>query len=161
AVAERAQVIDAEPAMAAQILGTLAVHRAIYVKRGWDRHLSLLMAEHEEDRRPRPTSRAARGRYVAAPIHIPVGDPVAASSSMRNRLLDCAARVGFGLLIFAILATAILRQPPKWLSDFDQSFYLTIAYDLIHHGVFSNGVFDDVDSMAARPPPGMFFGPVY
>src|SRR5215831_16370515 len=82
-------------------------------------------------------------------------------ASMRNRLFNCLARIGFGLLVVAILATAILRQPPKPLSDFDQSFYLTIAYDLIHHGVFSNGVFDDVDSTVTSPPPGMFFGPVY
>jgi hypothetical protein len=80
---------------------------------------------------------------------------------MRNRLLDCGARIAFSLLIFATLATAILLRPSKWLSDFDQSFYLTIAYDLFHHGVFSNGVFDDVNSTAAAPPPGMFFGPVY
>src|SRR5262245_10155562 len=71
------------------------------------------------------------------------------------------ARVAFALAIFAVLATAILLRPAKWLSDFDQSFYITIAYDLAHHRVFSNGVFDDVDSTVAKPPPGKFFGPVY
>jgi hypothetical protein len=76
-------------------------------------------------------------------------------------LLACGARVAFALLVFAVLATAILLRPPKWLMDFDQSFYLTIAYDLEHHGVFSNGVFDDVKSTHAPPPPGKFFGPVY
>ena len=60
-----------------------------------------------------------------------------------------------------MLATAILSRPAKWLTDFDQGFYLTVAYDLVHHGVFSNGVFDDVNSTAATPPPGRFFGPVY
>ena len=80
---------------------------------------------------------------------------------MRDRLFDFGARIAFGLLMFAVLATAILLRPPKWLSDFDQSFYLTIAYDLNHHGVFSNGVFDDVNSPVAAPPPGMFFGPLY
>jgi hypothetical protein len=80
---------------------------------------------------------------------------------MRNRLFDTAGRIAFGLLVFAVLAAAILAQPPKWLSDFDQSFYLTIAYDLDHHGVFSNGVFDEVNSATAAPPPGMFFGPLY
>ena len=80
---------------------------------------------------------------------------------MRDRLLACSARIGFALLVFAVLATAILLRPAKWLSDFDQAFYLTIAYDLVHHGVFSNGVFDDVNSTAAVPPPGRFFGPVY
>src|SRR3954471_24376914 len=80
---------------------------------------------------------------------------------MQGRLLDCGARIVFGLLVFAVLATPILTRPAKWLSDFDQSFYLTIAYDLNHHGVFSNGVFDKVDSTATAPPPGIFFGPVY
>ena len=80
---------------------------------------------------------------------------------MRGRLFDCGARIVFGLLVFAVLATAILTRPAKWLSDFDQSFYLTIAYDLNHHGVFSNGVFDEVNSTVAMPPPGIFFGPIY
>ena len=80
---------------------------------------------------------------------------------MRGRLLECSVRILFGLLVFAVLATTILSRPVKWLSDFDQSFYLTIAYDLNHHGVFSNGVFDKVNSTATVPPPGMFFGPVY
>ena len=80
---------------------------------------------------------------------------------MRHGLFDIGARIAFGLLIFAVLATAILSRPPKWLSDFDQAFYLTIAYDLDHHGVFSNGVFDEVNSPIAPPPPGMFFGPLY
>ena len=80
---------------------------------------------------------------------------------MRHRLFDIGARIAFGLLIFAVLAAAILARPPKWLSDFDQAFYLTIAYDLDRHRVFSNGVFDDVNSAVAAPPPGMFFGPLY
>src|SRR6201991_4836220 len=76
---------------------------------------------------------------------------------LRNRL----ARIASSLIVLVVLTTAILLQPPKWLSDFDQSFYLTIAYNLNHHGVFSNGVFDKVDSTVAVPPPGIFFGPVY
>ncbi|MEA2926182.1 MAG: hypothetical protein QOD25_3304, partial [Alphaproteobacteria bacterium] len=80
---------------------------------------------------------------------------------MQSRLLPFGVRIVFGLLVFAVIATAILSRPAKWLSDFDQSFYLTIAYDLNHHGVFSNGVFDKVDSTATAPPPGIFFGPVY
>jgi hypothetical protein len=69
-------------------------------------------------------------------------------------------KIAFGVAVFAVLATAILTRPPKWLTHFDQSFYLTIAYDLNHHGEFSNGVFDNVDHGAA-PPPGMFFAPLY
>jgi 4-amino-4-deoxy-L-arabinose transferase-like glycosyltransferase len=73
---------------------------------------------------------------------------------MRSKIL-------LGFLAFAVLATAITIRRPKSLSDFDQSFYLTIAYDLDRHGVFSNGVFDDVDSTREAPPPGMFFVPGY
>jgi len=80
---------------------------------------------------------------------------------MRHALATTGARIIFAVLIFAVLATAILTRSPKWLSDFDQSFYLTIAYDLNHHGVFSNGMFDEVSSPVAAPPPGMFFGPLY
>lgn len=72
-----------------------------------------------------------------------------------------AAKIVFAAMIFAVLAAAILSRPGKWLSDFDQSFYLTVAYDLDRHGVFSNGVFDTTDSSRSAPPPGMFFGPGY
>src|SRR5262249_33925516 len=71
------------------------------------------------------------------------------------------SKVLLGFLAFVVLATAIIIRPSKTLSDFDQSFYLTIAYDLEHHGVFSNGVFDNVDSSREAPPPGMFFVPGY
>lgn len=70
-------------------------------------------------------------------------------------------RALFALAIFAILAGAIWSRPAKWMSDFDQSFYLTIAYDIDRHGVFSNGMFDDVNSVTAVPPPGMFMAPLY
>jgi hypothetical protein len=71
------------------------------------------------------------------------------------------ARGALGLAVFAVLATAILLHPPKRLSDFDQLFYIAIAYDLVHHGVFSNGALDNVDSTRSVPPPGRFFGPAY
>jgi uncharacterized membrane protein (UPF0136 family) len=74
---------------------------------------------------------------------------------------SCFARAVFALIVFAILLSAILIRPPKWLTHFDQSLYLTIAYDLNHHGVFSNGVLDRASSTVAAPPPGMFFAPVY
>jgi hypothetical protein len=71
------------------------------------------------------------------------------------------ARIAFGLLVFAALAAAILSRPPKPFTAFDQAYYLTLAYDINHHGVFSNGILDDVNSVVAVPPPGMFFGPLY
>ncbi|NVO16827.1 MAG: hypothetical protein HXX10_22615 [Rhodoplanes sp.] len=63
--------------------------------------------------------------------------------------------------MIAVLAAAITTRPAKRLIDFDQTFYLAIAYDLVHHGVFSNGIFDAVDGTRAAPPPGMFFAPLY
>src|ERR671921_2511002 len=80
---------------------------------------------------------------------------------MRTRSAFSWAQIVLVLLAFATLATAILLRPAKSLRDFDQSFYLTIAYDIVHHGVFSNGVFDKVDSTRETPPSGRFFGPVY
>ena len=80
---------------------------------------------------------------------------------MRRVFNFSGSQIFLVLLAFAILATGILLRPAKWLSDFDQSFYLTIAYDVVHHGVFSNGMFDKVDSTREVPPPGRFFGPVY
>ncbi|HEY4859112.1 MAG TPA: hypothetical protein VII14_04130, partial [Xanthobacteraceae bacterium] len=75
-------------------------------------------------------------------------------SSMLKKLL-------FGCIAFAVLSFMILNRPAWKLNDFDQPFYVTIAYDLDKYGVFSNGPFAPVDSTIARPPPGMFFGPVY
>jgi hypothetical protein len=86
---------------------------------------------------------------------------VIARPGSERRVLGIGGRIAVGLLILAVLATAITSKPTKRLNDFDQSFYLTIAYDLLHHGVFSNGIFDATDSTVTRPPPGMFFGPVY
>jgi hypothetical protein len=71
-----------------------------------------------------------------------------------------AVRAVFALIVFAALTLAITSRP-KRLVDFDQWLYLTIAYDLTRHGVFSNGGLDDVDSTSAVPPPGMFFSPLY
>ena len=83
-----------------------------------------------------------------------VSPPTTLLPTMRSRIL-------LGLLSFAVLVTAIAIQRPKALSDFDQSFYVMIAYDLDRHGVFSNGVFDNVDSTREKPLPGMFFAPGY
>jgi 4-amino-4-deoxy-L-arabinose transferase-like glycosyltransferase len=67
----------------------------------------------------------------------------------------------FGCIAFAVLSLMILHRPAWKLRDFDQIFYVTIAYDLDRYGVFSNGLFADIDSNGDRPSPGMFFGPVY
>ena len=72
-----------------------------------------------------------------------------------------ASRIVLAAAAFVTFAAAITSQPPKGLSDFDQSFYLTIAYDIDRYGVFSNGMFDNTDSTREAPPPGMFFVPGY
>ena len=81
--------------------------------------------------------------------------------SLRETGRGPLAKAAFALAAFAVLAAAILGRPEKRLNDFDQSFYLTIAYDMTRHGVFSGGVFDQADSTRAAPPPGMFFVPGY
>jgi hypothetical protein len=84
-----------------------------------------------------------------------------APSGFDGGTVRVGARIVLGVLVFGLLAVAITGKPTKRLNDFDQSFYLTIAFDLDRHGVFSNGIFDDTDSTATQPSPGMFFGPVY
>jgi hypothetical protein len=75
-------------------------------------------------------------------------------------------RIGLGVLTFAVLSVLILNRPIWTLQDFDQPFYIEIAYDLDKWGVFSNGFYADSESetdtdSTTKPPPGMFFGPVY
>jgi 4-amino-4-deoxy-L-arabinose transferase-like glycosyltransferase len=72
-----------------------------------------------------------------------------------------ASRILLVLVAVVVLGSAILSKPAKRLSDFDQLFYTTIAYDLDRYGVFSNSIFNNVDSTLQAPPAGMFFGPVY
>jgi hypothetical protein len=80
---------------------------------------------------------------------------------MPGRFSTVGLRLALAVIVFVVLAVAIYSRPAKRMVDFDQAFYLTVAYDLERHGVFSNGVFDKVDSTQAEPPPGMFFGPLY
>jgi len=71
------------------------------------------------------------------------------------------AKICFCIVAFITLSALILNKPAWRLQDFDQPFYITIAYDLDKYGVFSNGQVNAVDTTATRPPSGMFFGPVY
>jgi hypothetical protein len=82
---------------------------------------------------------------------------------MRSPSLSAARlAAAFFLFAFVLLVTLILQRADRALNDFDGSFYVTIAYDLDRYGVFSNGVFGDVDdSVVKHPQPGMFFGPVF
>ncbi len=71
--------------------------------------------------------------------------------------------VKFGVVVVSLLAigVSILTRPDWKLRDFDQVFYVTIAYDLDRYGIFSDGIFDPVDSSVQPAQPGMFFGPVF
>lgn len=85
---------------------------------------------------------------------------------MNRPATSARVRIGLGLLSFVVLAVLILNRPVPVLQDYDQPFYITVAYDLYRWGVFSNGIVADSESKTetdsnTRPPPGMFFGPVY
>ena len=80
---------------------------------------------------------------------------------MNQRFIRRRDQITVFVAAFAAMLFAIVSTHPKALNHFDQSFYLTIAYDLDRHGVFSGGKFDQTDSTVERPAPGMFFGPVY
>lgn len=74
---------------------------------------------------------------------------------------NLAAKICLFAVAFAILAALIVAQPTRNLQDFDQPFYVTLAYDLDRYGVFTNGPFSGVDDTVTVPPAGTFFGPVY
>ncbi|HWK46733.1 MAG TPA: hypothetical protein VNT30_18580, partial [Stellaceae bacterium] len=75
---------------------------------------------------------------------------------MRFRELAAAT-----LLILAILMPLSLRTRVPPLTEFDQKFYVGIAYDLRHEGRFTNGyLFDDTPDGQERPA-GMQFSPIY
>ena len=82
---------------------------------------------------------------------------------MFNRPLLTARAIKLVVCIFAFLTLnlTILHRPDWKLRDFDQVHYVTIAYDMDRYGVFSNGIFDPIDSSVRPAQPGMFFGPVF
>jgi hypothetical protein len=80
---------------------------------------------------------------------------------MASRRVLTATKVGIFLVAFIVLGLSILSRPDWKLRDFDQVFYVTIAYDLDRYGVFSDGIFDPVDSSVQPAQPGMFFVPVF
>ena len=79
----------------------------------------------------------------------------------RSDKTSLSTRIGLFVLALITLGALIIAKPTRHLQDFDQPFYVTLAYDLDRYGVFSNGPFSGVDDTAAAPPAGMFFGPVY
>ena len=76
-------------------------------------------------------------------------------------LTRLATRIGLFILALVTLCALIVSKPTRTLQDFDEPFYVTLAYDLDRYGVFSNGPFSDMDDTTTAPATGMFFGPVY
>lgn len=79
----------------------------------------------------------------------------------RSATTRLSTRIGLFAVALIILGALIVSKPTRNLQDFDQPFYVTLAYDLDRYGVFSNGPFSGIDDTATAPPAGMFFGPVY
>ena len=82
---------------------------------------------------------------------------------MGDRSSFVVRTVKFGVVAASLLiiGLSILSRPDWKLRDFDQVFYVTIAYDLNRYGIFSDGTFDPVDSSVQPAQPGMFFGPLF
>ena len=74
-----------------------------------------------------------------------------------------SARPGAAALALILLVTGLLWQNQRIqkLNVFDQPFYLGIAYDLVHHGRFSDGyMFAEPGPDGVRPA-GMRFSPLW
>ena len=65
------------------------------------------------------------------------------------------------LLICVVLGGSGSRQRLLRLDEFDQPFYLGIAYDLVHHGRFTDGYRFAGPASDGRRPEGMRFAPLY
>jgi len=82
-------------------------------------------------------------------------------SALENPSTARAIKLCVVVVSLLTIGLSILTRPDWKLRDFDQVFYVTIAYDLDRYGVFSDGIFDPVDSSVQPAEPGMFFGPVF
>jgi len=82
-------------------------------------------------------------------------------SGLENPSTARAIKLCVVVVSLLTIGLSILTRPDWKLRDFDQVFYVTIAYDLDRYGVFSDGIFDPVDSSVQPAEPGMFFGPVF
>jgi hypothetical protein len=69
--------------------------------------------------------------------------------------------------ILTVLTTLVFlmgfwfRAAPSTLIDFDDRFYLGVAYDIRHEGIFSDGFVFSEPGPGSNRPPGMFFAPLY
>ncbi len=72
-------------------------------------------------------------------------------------------RQSLAALTLILLVTGVLwqGQPVRSLNEFDQPFYLGIAYDLVHHRRFTDGFMFAGAGTAGLRPQGMRFAPLY
>ena len=85
----------------------------------------------------------------------------ATATADRSSLTTATIKFAVAAVSLLTIGLSILHRPDWKLRDFDQVFYVTIAYDLDRYGTFSDGIFDPVDSSVQPAKPGMFFGPVF
>jgi hypothetical protein len=62
---------------------------------------------------------------------------------------------------FVLFAWTLLERDPPNISESDQVFYHSIAYDLHRYGVFSNGIWGPAGHANQAPPAGMMYVPLY
>lgn len=65
------------------------------------------------------------------------------------------------ICVFVVLAGTLLSRDPPNITESDQVFYHSIAYDLDRYGVFSNGVWGPAGRDTQPPPAGMMYMPLY
>jgi hypothetical protein len=92
-----------------------------------------------------------------------VSDLAHPATAMATRSSFTTGAIKLAVVVVSLLTIglSILSRPDWKLRNFDQVFYVTIAYDLDRYGIFSDGIFDPVDSSVQPAKPGMFFGPVF
>jgi hypothetical protein len=87
----------------------------------------------------------------------------------KNKMIHATARgkrpipqaVAAFLIIVFVCGGLWLGQKPRPLAEFDQPFYLGIAYDLRHAGRFTDGYFFAQPEADGLRPPSMRFVPLY
>ena len=97
---------------------------------------------------------------LTEPAHLPAGAGVPARARRHERIRGRPHLLA-AALILVVLGSLWTRTRVQPLSSYDQGFYLGIAYDLVHHGRFTDGYrFAGGDAETVRPS-GMRFTPLY
>jgi len=100
-------------------------------------------------------------RAARADLAVRIARAPSLRTGRSQSLAQSLGKAASALLVALSITLAVFSRGPYELSAFDGEVYLSIAYDLDRHGVFSNGALDGTDSSRLRPEPGMFYTPVY